>query len=516
MKQFSEKVEQVDWREKIRVLASGGGGLSLLQQHFTITQKSKYNTLTIIMSASCETCGWLAAAGSALAFGTFGVPIKSDAAKSVDVDPLVFQSYKTFMCFITSWLVLLFNNKFEFTPWGIVSGLFWVPGGVATVYAIKAAGLAIGIGIGSSFIVLVSFVWGIFVFQEKVQSKFGACFAIVCMMAGLMGMSYFSSPAASEQQQQTSDAMMIHEHSSDIDDASFLQRERGPIASSEMIQRRQTRRGDANGGGGAGVEYQEVGSLEVAPDDNFNDDDRVGVDATTVATVQQLNPKLKATERTVQSFYTDSADEDDEIDEMEDLSSHSIASVDGLHQVAAHFPQNETVAIGPFKLSKRHAGMLSAAFTGCWGGSILAPMKWCRSDTKGTGYLLSFSIGASIITISLWLIRFLWNAYHLQSFSEAYYGLPSFHLQVMWRPGGLGGLLWSLGNFFSLISVFYLGEGVGYPLSQTSILIAGLWGIFFFHEVTGTERIGKWILSALLTIFGILLLSYEHHAGAPV
>lgn len=42
--------------------------------------------------------------------------------------------------------------------------MFWVPGGTATIYAVKNAGLAIGIGVGSSFIVLVSFTWGIFVF----------------------------------------------------------------------------------------------------------------------------------------------------------------------------------------------------------------------------------------------------------------------------------------------------------------------------------------------------------------
>lgn len=69
----------------------------------------------------------MAAAGSALAFGTFAVPIKGKAAQSVDIDPLVFQSYKTFVCFVTSWMILGFGEKFTFTPWGIVSGLFWVP-----------------------------------------------------------------------------------------------------------------------------------------------------------------------------------------------------------------------------------------------------------------------------------------------------------------------------------------------------------------------------------------------------
>ena len=65
--------------------------------------------------------GWLAAFGGMLAFGSFAVPIKSDVAKSVDIDPLVFQSYKTFMCFSTSWLILLYGEELTFTPWGIVS-----------------------------------------------------------------------------------------------------------------------------------------------------------------------------------------------------------------------------------------------------------------------------------------------------------------------------------------------------------------------------------------------------------
>lgn len=145
--------------------------------------------------ANHELWGWTAAVCSMLAFGSFGAPIKSEASKSVDVDPLVFQSYKTGMCFITSWLVLLIRGQeFSYTPWGIVSGLFWVPGGVATIYAVKTAGLAVGIGLGSSCIVLVSFVWGIFIFDESVESRWGACSAVFFIILGICGMAYFSSP----------------------------------------------------------------------------------------------------------------------------------------------------------------------------------------------------------------------------------------------------------------------------------------------------------------------------------
>ena len=73
------------------------------------------------MASPCEACGWLAAGLSALGFGSFGVPIKG---APIALDPLVFQSYKTAMCFMTSWLVLAWGEDFVFSPWGIVSGLF--------------------------------------------------------------------------------------------------------------------------------------------------------------------------------------------------------------------------------------------------------------------------------------------------------------------------------------------------------------------------------------------------------
>lgn len=60
--------------------------------------------------------GWLAAAIATLGFGSFAVPIKSEAADSVDVDPLVMQSYKSGMCFLTSWMVLLMGEFFRMSP----------------------------------------------------------------------------------------------------------------------------------------------------------------------------------------------------------------------------------------------------------------------------------------------------------------------------------------------------------------------------------------------------------------
>ncbi len=62
------------------------------------------------------------------------------------------------------------------------------------MYGIRNAGLAVAVGLYSSAIVLTSFVWGVFVFEEPVGSTIGACCACATLMAGLMGMAAYSGP----------------------------------------------------------------------------------------------------------------------------------------------------------------------------------------------------------------------------------------------------------------------------------------------------------------------------------
>ena len=82
----------------------------------------------------------------------------------------------------------------RFTYWGIISGLFWVPGATAGIYGIRNAGLAISVGVWSALIVISSFGWGIFVFNEKVKSIQGALIGALILMIGLVGMAIYSAP----------------------------------------------------------------------------------------------------------------------------------------------------------------------------------------------------------------------------------------------------------------------------------------------------------------------------------
>ncbi len=119
------------------------------------------------------------------------------AINKVNADPFVLQTYKSTMCFLTCWLILPLGIEFEFTPYGIVSGVLWVSGGICGIYGIRNAGLAISVGTWSSITVLVSFAWGIFVFDEQVESITKTIIGIFMMIVGFIGMAYFSSSVGS-------------------------------------------------------------------------------------------------------------------------------------------------------------------------------------------------------------------------------------------------------------------------------------------------------------------------------
>jgi len=47
------------------------------------------------------------------------------------------------------------GEPFIFTPWGLLSGLFWVPGGTAGIVAVRTAGLAVSQGTWSTLKIMV-------------------------------------------------------------------------------------------------------------------------------------------------------------------------------------------------------------------------------------------------------------------------------------------------------------------------------------------------------------------------
>jgi hypothetical protein len=509
-----------------------------------------------------ELCGWIAAIISIMSFGSFAVPIKSKAAIACDIDPLVMQTYKTIICFCTSWLVLLLqvfeennnhhndnnnnnnnhNRSFYFTPWGIVSAIFWVPGGVATVYAVKNAGLALAIGVGASCIVLVSFLWGIFVFGEPVHSRTQASLAVLCMVFGIVGMSYYAAGSSSSSSSSSSLFRTTH-HERQEEQDEYSENDQNDNTPGIVLSTRTTAMTtttlttttltSAVTTITKRVSYQQVHGEEEQEEEeekymggnnnnnnyDHNNHSRLRNDISTHhgSNQRRIHP--------VEEEASAPADIDHPEDDHNDGLMKVVVVDDGRYGTEQTTMQAPPASSSASSASSSYVwfcgmrwqkrvlrGVMAAVFNGCYGGSILVPMKFAPPHAGGGPvYVISFAIGAVIVTTTLWIARYLYNCWRCRSFSRGLDELPSFHLRTMWFAGGLCGLLWSIGNFFSILSVASLGEGVGYSVVQTNMLVSGLWGIFYFQEIQGTARIGKWYISAVFAVLGILLLSYEHH-----
>ncbi|KAL7483927.1 hypothetical protein ACHAW6_009569 [Cyclotella cf. meneghiniana] len=431
---------------------------------------------------SNELTGLIAAFLAALAFGSYGVPMKGEAATRVNVDPLVFQTYKATVVFLISSLLIVVNNLlanfesagnedptaktfnpwsiYDFTPWAFVSASMWVPGGTAGVYAIRRAGLAISVGIWSCVIVVLSFVWGVLVFDEKQRSGVrGALSALAVLCIGLCGIAYFSSFEAESK------------HTSKLWDKDTKHTEK------ENIEVRES-----------------TPLIELADAENENS---MSLDFETY-------PHCGVPPHSHQTIHIDPP---------------AFLCPDGK-------PQKHTINIPEFNI-----GIFMAVLNGVFAASIMVPLHYAPPNaTQGIGYSMSFGIAAVVVVLAIWIMRWLFHSFlfliterlwgdHIGSrngtkvivaLKKGYNSLPSFHIREMWRPGLLSGLLYSVGNLMGIVSIQRLGNFMGYSLNQSSIIVSGLWGIFYYKEISGVLHMAGFLLSACVVFIGILLLSLEH------
>jgi hypothetical protein len=343
-----------------------------------------------------------------------------------------------------------------------------VPGGVATIYAIKTAGLAIGIGVGSSFIVLVSFYWGIFVFGEHVHSRFQACFAVGCMLCGLVGMAYYSAPTVAHAATASHAGNNVEENDDDDD---HPHQEDGLLRGllPDRLRRHHLRAVSSS--------YDPVRSEdpdfippEMDEDEYVSFQDLTSAGRATTSSFADHGSGMSSTTTNYVAMNDRHGSNDDDVVEHSTLpdSTHSqetsefdderdmvvVDRVDRPLSITEEEEQDESSSqvlccFGRLSIQRRTLGILVAVFSGVYGGSIMAPLKFAPPDCKGLGYLISFAVGASIVNLTLWIVRFLYLCLRRYngSFRDAYRALPSFHFRKMWLYGGACGLIWSTGMF---------------------------------------------------------------------
>ena len=150
-------------------------------------------------------------------------------------------------------------------------------------------------------------------------------------------------------------------------------------------------------------------------------------------------------------------------------------------------------------------GVLAAFGTGLFNGSMLVPSKLVPADPPGlytgSGFIVSFGFGVAIVTpalsIAYWIIACIF-------FSGSF---PKFQLKAALLPAMSCGVMWSIGNFGSIYATQYIGLAVGFSLTQTALMVAGIWGITLLREIRGLFPISIWVISALILLGGSTLLA---------
>jgi hypothetical protein len=213
-----------------------------------------------------------------------------------------------------------------------VSGIFWVPGGVAGIYGIRNAGLAIAVGTWSSIIVLTSFFWGIGVFEEHVRSELGACGACLTLVVGLIGMARYSKPP---------NRIKVHDQKNDstIDDEEIIL-SRVPSTSELKVD----------------VSKRTL-SRKVSKEKNSNN----GTDDNEIPHQSLPKPDPLEMEALLQ---------DDDVETQE---------------------KKKAISIGQFTVTRRQMGIIAAMFNGLWGGTVSQfAMNWCNISISFFMFILKW------------------------------------------------------------------------------------------------------------------------------
>lgn len=74
------------------------------------------------------------------------------------------------------------------------------------------------------------------------------------------------------------------------------------------------------------------------------------------------------------------------------------------------------------------------------------------------------------------------------------------------KEGLLSGIIWNMGNLLSLIALAAIGYSKMGPISQTSILVAVLWGLFYFKEISKFSLRVRILMGAVVLFAGIIIL----------
>lgn len=109
-----------------------------------------------------------------------------------------------------------------------------------------------------------------------------------------------------------------------------------------------------------------------------------------------------------------------------------------------------------------------------------------------------------VFSIGIFISNFLFNTVAMKrpfvgvSTSYKDYFSGGFRLHAV---GVLGGVIWGIGNLFSLLAAEKAGAAISYGLGQGATMVAAFWGVFIWKEFAGGPKINKTLLAYMFILF---------------
>jgi len=144
------------------------------------------------------------------------------------------------------------------------------------------------------------------------------------------------------------------------------------------------------------------------------------------------------------------------------------------------------IAVGEKKDGNKK-GYILAVIAGLLWGAIFVPLKLAET-LESTFFSMAFTIFILSIILMIATRQFVTKDIAV---------------------GTAAGVMWNAANLTSFIAIASLGLAIGYPLTQLAILIAVLWGLLYFKEVTQKKSSLAIYAGAAVVLIGSAFLAFS-------
>lgn len=136
--------------------------------------------------------GWVAVVGASIVFGSTGVPMKTPALKTLQVDSFVFALYNSIGIFMVTLPLVVYLaaiDAFVFKPWAILGAADICVIGYLAFMAVQILGYCKAPAIWAGCGMICAFLWGALGFNEPISDIGKAAAAIVLLIFGVYSVS---------------------------------------------------------------------------------------------------------------------------------------------------------------------------------------------------------------------------------------------------------------------------------------------------------------------------------------